>query len=151
MKKLPYKKILLALFAILLLMQFYRIDKTNPPVDASKDFIKSQNVPASMATMIKNACYDCHSHETKYPWYTNVMPFSWWIKGHIDHGREKLNFSEWTDYASDDKIHNLKEAAETLVETRMPLASYLIGHPEARISKEERKQLAEWFEQLQPK
>jgi len=148
MKKIPFRKILPVLLIIFVLMQFYRIDKTNPPVIKSNDFLVNQNPPEAIALMLKNACYDCHSNETKYPWYTNVMPFSYWIKGHITHGREKLNFSTWKQYLDDDKSHHLKECAEVVRETRMPMTTYLIPHPEARISKEERETLAKWFESV---
>ena len=148
MKKLPFRKILLGLVIILVLMQFYRIDKTNPPSVADNDFITLEQAPPAIATMLKNACYDCHSHESKYPWYTNVMPFSWWIKGHIDNGRKHLNFSKWAEYSTDKKTHKLEECSEMVRETKMPLTSYLIPHPEARITKEERETLAKWFEEI---
>lgn len=135
----------LLLIIALVVMQFFRIDKTNPAVDASKDFINTVNPPAEIAGMIRAACYDCHSHESKYPWYTNIAPVSWWIKGHIDEGKKHLNFSEWTDYPADERSHNLKECAEVLEETRMPLTPYILLHSEARISKEQRKQLGDWF------
>jgi len=146
LKKIPFRKILPALLVIFILMQFYRIDKTNPPVVEAKDFILSENPPAPIAKILKDACYDCHSHQTNYPWYTNVMPFSYWIKGHIDHGRKKLNFSTWAAYPAKKKSHKLEECAEFVRETKMPLATYLIPHPEARISEEERERLAKWFE-----
>ncbi len=145
MKRPIIRKILIALVPIFLLMQFYRIDKTNPPVDASQDFMTVTKPQTPVVSMIKGACYDCHSNETKYPWYTEVMPFSKWIHGHIVHGRENLNFSTWASYSQEDKNHILKECSEVLIETRMPMTTYLILHSEARISKEERKELADWF------
>lgn len=102
------KRILLGLVGLLLVIQFFRIDKTNPPVNQAKDFIKLSSPPAKVAQLLKDACYDCHSHETKYPWYTNIAPVSWWIKNHIDHGREHLNFSVWADYEAKKRIINLK-------------------------------------------
>lgn len=146
MKKPLIRKILLALLIILVLMQFYRIDKTNPPVDPNQNFIRLEQAPAPIAKMLKDACYDCHSHETTYPWYTNVMPFSKWIKSHIDHGRDEMNFSTWGSYSDQKKDHKLEEGAEFVLETKMPLTSYLIAHPEARITPEQRKELADWFQ-----
>ena len=139
------RKILFVLIPIFILLQFYRIDKTNPPVDVTQDFLSTVQPPTNIAVMIRGACYDCHSHETEYPWYTEVMPFSKWISGHIIHGREKLNFSEWESYSDEDKRGFLKECAEVITETRMPLTPYLVLHSKARISKEERKELADWF------
>ena len=68
------KKILLAIVAILVIIQFFRIDKTNPPVIQENDFITISNPPDNIAKIIKASCYDCHSNETKYPWYTNISP-----------------------------------------------------------------------------
>ncbi len=146
MKKPLVRKILLGLLIVLVLMQFYRIDKTNPPADPNKDFITLEQPPAPLAKLLKDACYDCHSHQTKYPWYTNVMPFSKWIKGHIDHGREKLNFSTWSDYSPNKRDHKLEECVEFVADKKMPLTSYNLAHPEARLSDAQRKELVDWFE-----
>ena len=128
-------------------MQFFnRIDKTNPEVNVRKDFINTENVPIDVAKVLKIACYDCHSHETKYPWYTNVNPVSWWLKGHIDHGRKQLNFSTWQDYSEEDRKHAKKEVIEVVEEKRMPLTPYWIMHPAAKISPEQRKLLTDFFQ-----
>jgi hypothetical protein len=74
-----------------------------------------------------------------------VAPVSWWVKGHIDHGREHLNFSIWGDYDAKKQAHKLEEAVEFVEETKMPLLSYIIAHPEARISEEARAELVKWF------
>ncbi len=138
-------KILLGILLLLLLMQFARIDKTNPPADASKDMITMMKPPAEMATMIKNTCYDCHSNHTQYPWYTNIAPLSWWIKNHINHGREHLNFSEWGNYSADKRQHKMEECYEWVEETRMPIFSYVVAHPEAKMTAEERAKMVKWF------
>lgn len=138
------RNIILAVVAILVVMQFFRIDKTNPTADPAKDFITAENPPAEMASLLKDACYDCHSYHTKYPWYTNIAPVSWWIKGHIDHGVEHLNFSTWTDYDADKRSHKLEEIAEEVEEKHMPLKSYTWLHPEAKMTDEQRTAMEEW-------
>ncbi len=139
------KKIIpIAVIAVLLIMQLFPIDKTNPPVDASKDLITLEAPPVEIATLLKAACYDCHAHTTKYPWYTNVAPLSWWIKGHIDHGRDELNFSTWSEYDADKRAHKLEEVAEEVLEKHMPLKSYVWLHSEAKMSPEQRQALAGW-------
>jgi hypothetical protein len=140
------KRILLGLVVLLVLIQFFRIDKNNPPAVPSKDFLNISAPPAEIAGLIRSACYDCHSHETKYPWYTNVAPVSWWIWNHIVEGREELNFSTWTDYPLDKRAKKLEEAAELVRDGEMPLKSYTIAHGEARITTAQRDQLAAWFE-----
>lgn len=125
-------------------MQFFRIDKTNPPAEPASDMIAVENVPEDIQVILKNACYDCHSHETEYPWYSNVAPVSWWLKDHIDEGREHLNFSEWASYDAERKAHKLEELAEEVEEKEMPLESYTWAHSESKLSDEERQALVDW-------
>lgn len=141
----------LALIGVLIIMQFFGIDKTNPPVDSTQDLITLTAPPADVADMLKAACYDCHSHESKYPWYANVAPVSWWLAGHIEHGREELNFSTWGAYEADKAAHKAEETAEEVTEKHMPLTPYLITHSEARLSEEQRERLATWFMALADK
>lgn len=148
MKNIPFKKIALILLIGLVIAQFFRIDKTNPPIQKEVDFLSMVNPPADIKAIVHNACYDCHSHESEYPWYTNVAPLSFWIKGHINHGREHLNFSEWGKYSAKDKAEKIKNCADWTEETRMPLFSYVVAHPEAKMSTEERQKLVDWFRTL---
>ena len=112
MKKINRKATLSILLGIFILMQFSQIDKTNPPIDQKLDFIEITKPSEEIATMLKGACYDCHSHQVKYPWYTNIAPISWWVKGHIDNGVIELNFSEWGNYRVSKANHKLEESFE---------------------------------------
>lgn len=140
------KKIFIGLIVLLVIAQFFRIDKTNPPVVAANDILNSSSAPDNIKSMMKAACYDCHSNETKYPWYMDIAPISWWTKGHVNNARGSLNYSEWTGYSAEAKKHKLEESALKVRKKWMPISSYLIAHPEARISEEERETLAKWFE-----
>ena len=142
------KKILVALLLVFIVMQFFRIDKTNPPVTEEKDFMSINNGDIAMNGIIKNSCYDCHSNTTTYPWYTNIAPVSWWLKGHVDHGRGNLNFSEWGDLDKDKRKHKLEECSYLVRKSRMPISSYLLMHSGARMSDEEREKLASYFDSL---
>ena len=139
------KTILLSLLTIFVLLQFFQIDKTNPEINPADDFITIENPPQEIATLMKNACYDCHSHQTKYPWYTNIQPVAWWIQGHYRGGRQNLNFSEWRQYNEEDKPRGLAEMAEEVEATKMPLLTYWIAHPEAKLSAEDRASLVAYF------
>ena len=139
------KKILIGVVIVLVGIQFIRIDKTNPPVDASKDFMTITDPPEEVEKLIRTSCYDCHSNESTYPWYSNIAPVSWWVKDHINEAREELNFSEWGTYEWKRTDHKLEECAEEVDEGEMPLKSYLIAHSEARLSDEDRAKLVDWF------
>lgn len=139
------KRIAVGLLIILIGLQFISIDKTNPPINEEQDMISILNPPVELATTIRKSCYDCHSHHTTYPWYTNIAPFSFWIKDHIEHGRRHLNFSIWGTYDQERAHHKLEECFEEVQEGHMPLPSYLWIHDEAKLSPEIQETLATWF------
>lgn len=125
MKKVrPY---LLAVVVVLLAIQFIPVRKDNPPV--TREIRWDSEATAQIA---RRACYDCHSNETTWPWYTAVAPISWRIAGHVEEARSKLNFSTW-----DQPNENLDEVVEVLEEREMPLWDYILSHSEARLSDEE--------------
>lgn len=144
-KKKILRYILFSILLFLVIAQFFPIDKNNPDSEPALDYLAIQKPPQDIAIMIKAACYDCHSNHTKYPWYTNVAPFSWWIKDHIDHGRKHLNFSEWGSYSAKKAKHKLEECVEFVEETKMPLMSYWVVHPEAKMTEEQRASMVQWF------
>ena len=145
------KKKWIGLILLLLLVgiQFIRIDKGSPEFDNTKDLIALENPPIKVENLLKEACYDCHSYESKYPWYTNVAPVSWWIKRHINIGRKSLNFSLWGTYSAKKKAHKIEENIEFVEEGWMPIGTYKLMHPKGRISDEERKLLTDWFKTLE--
>ena len=115
----------------------YGKDHTNPPVmsEVQWDSPRTQE-------LFNRACADCHSNETKYPWYSNIAPISWLIAHDIDEGREKMNVS----MIGIQKKNKLKDAADEVKEGEMPIPPYLIAHPEARLSDAEKKELASGLE-----
>jgi len=127
------------LLGVLVLIQAVPYGRThdNPPVSAEPDW----NSPRTRELAVV-ACYDCHSNETRWPWYTNVAPLSWSITSHVDEGREKLNFSEW-DRPQDEG----DEVVESITEGEMPPVSYVWLHPEARLSDEDEAALIEGLEE----
>jgi len=139
------KRILLGLVILFLGMQLFRIDMDNPVVNYEQDFISMMNPPSEVESILRTSCYDCHSNETNYPWYSNVAPVSWWVEHHIEEGREELNFSEWGTYDAERKDHKLEECAEEVEEGEMPLQPYTITHGNAKLSEEQRELMEEWF------
>ncbi len=141
-------KILIGIFIILILIQFKRIDKEAPAIDTNQNFLDLVETSTEVENILVNACYDCHSYESKYPWYTNVAPLSWWIEHHIEEGRDELNLSVWGTYSYKRKDHKLEEIIEMVEEKEMPLESYLPMHPEADLSDEDRAMLIAWVRNL---
>ena len=145
------KKIFLGIVLLLLIIQLKSVDKTNPPIIQGQDFFSNVMAPIEIKTTIKNACYDCHSHESKYPWYFNVAPISWWTKAHINGARENLNFSVWSTYNAKKRNHKLEEIADEIKDKKMPLKSYTWVHQEAKLNTKERETLIRFFTALSEK
>ena len=110
----------------------YGRDHENPAVSAEPRW----NAPETRA-LAQRACFDCHSNETRWPWYASVAPVSWLLQADVDEGRRALNFSDWTRGYSE-----ARESAETVRDHEMPPPIYLLVHPAARLSDAERQQLA---------
>ncbi|MDX1628552.1 MAG: heme-binding domain-containing protein [Fulvivirga sp.] len=142
------RKIFFGIIVLLILIQFFPIDKENPPFEPEHDFLVMTNPPEEVEVIFQNVCYDCHSHKTEYPWYTSVAPVSWWIDHHIEEGREHLNFSEWGNFSKERQKHKLEEVIEEVEEGEMPLKSYTWMHEGARLTAEERNNLTSWVEKL---
>jgi len=142
------KKIGVTLIVLLIVIQFFRIDKTNPEVVLKNDFIAIQNPPEKIAKILKTSCYDCHSNETAYPWYSNIAPVSWWVKEHVEDGKKHLNFSVWSSYNAKKADHKLEEMYEEVEENEMPLSSYTLMHGEAELSEDDKKLLINWIKSV---
>lgn len=138
----------LALAVVFVIIQFFPIDKNNPPADAAKDFLAVNNAPAEVVKLFHTACYDCHAHTTVYPWYTSVAPVSWFIGNHIAEGRQHTNYSLWTEYNAEQKERKLEETIKVIADKEMPMLTYWMIHWEAKISPEERKTMTDWLETL---
>lgn len=143
------KKVLIVLLVAFIMIQFFPIDKTNPATNDGMDFIKIKNTPEPIANIIRNSCYDCHSNESQYPFYSSIQPFAWVLKDHIEEGRKELNFSTFATYDSKRQAHKLDEAAEQVEQKKMPLESYTLGHPDAKLTDEQRKLLSDYFRKVQ--
>ena len=123
--------VLVALFAVAQLVPYGR-DHTNPPVAAEPAWDR----PTTRALAVR-ACFDCHANETRWPWYSHVAPVSWLVQHDVDEGREELNFSEWNRPQKE-----AKKAGRVVRKGNMPLGQYVVLHPSARLTHDEREDLA---------
>lgn len=134
------------LIGLLLVAQIVPINRSVPAdLDPQQDFLTYSNTSEMITGLVKEACYDCHSYQTEYPWYAKVAPVSFWIQNHVNHGRENLNFSTWTAYPIDKQIHKLEEIIEEVEEGHMPLPAFVRRHPEADLSDHQKEQLLRYF------
>jgi len=126
--------------ATLLLLQFVQIDVPPPPKSTPNDEIKA---PKEVMSLLKKSCYDCHSNNTKWPWYSKVSPISWQVASNVKHGRAWLNFSTWSKY-NEEKKQKIYKGIVNALNIKMPPAEYLLIHKEARLTPKERKLLQDW-------
>ena len=144
-QKFNKRNLLIAFLAVFALIQFKVIDKSPIEINPESDFLMIEQAPKEVAELIQTSCYDCHSNLTTYPWYSNIAPVSWWLKGHIDNGRDKLNFSEWDSYSLEEG-DTLKVKSANMIEKKwMPILTYKIIHKESRLSDEQRALLIGWL------
>jgi hypothetical protein len=136
--------IILGVVLLLIVIQFIPVDRSNPPVTGEIQ------APQAVSDILRNSCYDCHSNETEWPWYSHVAPVSWILAHHVDEGREGLNFSTWTQLNEKDRSKLIHEIEEETSEGEMPIRSYLILHRDARLSEAAIETLRKWSESARP-
>ncbi|MDG4650739.1 heme-binding domain-containing protein [Chryseobacterium arthrosphaerae] len=140
------KKVIFWTLVAFALIQFIPIDRVNKPVDSAVNFVDSAKAPEKVSTLLKNACYDCHSNETVYPKYAFIAPISWSVKSHVNEGREHMNFSVWGTYNKELKESMLNKSVQTLQNKTMPMPGYIVYHKEANLSEAERSLLIQYFD-----
>lgn len=125
-------------------IQLIRPERTNPPVEPDLAAGRYLVIDPDVETLLRTACYDCHSHETVWPWYAQVAPASWLLARDVSEGRRHLNFSAWGGYAESRRVLALEEIAEEVQAGTMPFAPYLLLHPEAKLDSASRARIIEW-------
>lgn len=139
MKKL-LKIVFFALLAAFLAAQFVRAERTNPPVDPSLEY----RAPAHIQPILDRACMDCHSNRTRWPWYSNITPASFFLVDHVNEGREELSFSELRGYSPKKAAHKFEEICGEVKQGHMPMPEYLWLHRSAKLSPDEKQALCVW-------
>ena len=119
-----------------------------PPVETNNpgDIIQSGLVAQDVAALLKKSCYDCHSNESVYPWYSHIAPSSWLVAKDIREGRDELNFSTWEDYDMMDKLGLLDDISIAVGEGEMPMEIYLYLHPSSKLDEAQRQLIIDWAE-----
>ena len=140
--------ILLIIAAILVLIQFIPAERPEYTAKNPDDLIVNNQIPEDISAILKNACYDCHSNETNYPWYAHVYPVKLLIYKDVKKGREALNFSNWESLKKLDKASVLDDIGGEVLEGDMPMKIYTCMHSDAKLSIGQRNEIAAWSEEF---
>jgi uncharacterized membrane protein len=143
------KKIGIGLLVALIILQFVRPSRNHSEqIITENDISKKYAITESVHQILVRKCYDCHSNNTNYPWYTNIQPIGLWMQHHVNEGKDELNFSEFNTYPERRANHKFEEISDAVNEGWMPLDSYLWIHKEARITQEDRDAINSWIKSL---
>ncbi|MCX7878304.1 MAG: heme-binding domain-containing protein [Ignavibacteria bacterium] len=146
MKKILKVFVIVLIIALVAIQFINRPEKTSSLEITSDDITKQLNVPSNVQGILKRSCYDCHSNQTVWPWYSNVAPVSWLVAKDVREGRKEMNLSEWGKLSDNKKSKLLSDICEQITDGEMPLKPYLIMHSDAKLSEEDKKTLCEWAE-----
>jgi len=142
------KKILLVLLAALVVIQFIH-PKKNKSEGPQPNYIgNNYNIPEDVKTILAKACNDCHSNNTRYPWYATLQPVHWWLEKHVKDGKKHINYDEYTNRPLRYQYHKMEETIEMLKEGEMPLNSYTWTHKDAKLTDEEKSKLTGWAQSV---
>ena len=142
------KIILLILLVAFVGIQFIPTESNQTDIVPVTDLLLVNNVPNNIKNKLQLSCYDCHSNNTKYPWYNKIQPVAWFLEEHIKDGKKELNFSEWGSLTIRRKTSKLRSIIKQIEGNKMPLDSYTLIHRDAKLSESEKKLLIEYMSDL---
>ena len=142
-------KVAIAAVAVFAGLQAVPVDRSNPPVQDSRTIFATEALPAKVGTVLRRSCEDCHSNQTRWPWYSYVAPMSWIVAHDVHAARRQMNFSEWAGYSDKKREEKLNGICEQVTNGDMPEGKYAIIHRRARVSQDERAAVCAWVEELQ--
>ena len=145
------KIILIALAVVFIAIQFIPSGIPENKPDDIKSIANSNLVTEPVLDQLRKSCFDCHSNQVHFPWYSKIAPASWMLADHISEGKAKLNFSGWEDYSNREKIGILKDIKDEVESGNMPLKSYLLMHRDARLNSEKITILSTWTDEATDK
>lgn len=130
----------------LIVIQFVPVELNNQGYESVLAFEEETQLSPELAAVFKANCYDCHSNQTQYPWYSSVAPINLWLEEHVADGKKHFNVSQWPEYSVKRKDHKLEELIEEVEEAEMPLPSYTWVH--GNLSDNERQALIDWAQMV---
>jgi hypothetical protein len=142
------KSVIIIAAIILVGIQFFRPKKNISPKPSPANIATLYAVPEGVDTLLRNACYDCHSNNTTYPWYANFQPVYWWLNNHIEEGKRHLNFDEFASYKIGRQYKKLDDIADEIQQGDMPLPVYVYQHKEAHLTAAQKELIYNWCSTL---
>ena len=142
------KTIAIVALVALIGIQFIPTSRNQSDIVPVTDFISTYNPPQEVASILRTSCYDCHSNNTKYPWYNKIQPVAMFLEDHIKHGKEEFNFNEFGEYSDRRKKSKLKSFVRQIEQDEMPLDTYTLIHREAKISESEKELVLNWVNKV---
>ena len=142
-------KVVIAAAVVFAGLQAIPVDRSNPAVDQSRTIFATEALPAKVETVLRRSCADCHSNQTRWPWYSYVAPTSWIVAHDVHAARRQMNFSEWAGYSERKREERLNGICEQVVNGDMPEGKYALIHRRARVTEDERAAICQWVERSQ--
>lgn len=139
-----FKKILVFLLVVLIVIQFFRPKKNISTTASPNNIAAVFNTPDDVKQILAVACNDCHSNNTRYPWYAEVQPIAWWLDDHVRDGKKDLNFDEYKTYSARRKYVRMEQTIDLVKKKEMPLSSYTWIHKDAILTSEQQEKLFSW-------
>ena len=131
-----------------IVIQFFPTTLNERDTVPQSDFMVENQVPATIKNRLQVSCYDCHSNNTDYPWYSKIQPSAWYLEDHIQEGKDELNFNEWAEYSDRRKNSKLRSIISQIEEDEMPLDSYTLIHRDAILSDEDKRMIIDYMTAL---
>ncbi len=138
------KRFLTFLLVAFLVIQFFRPEKNVSKAVAVNDISLKYNIPAEVQTVLKASCYDCHSNNTKYPWYNNIQPIAWYLEDHVKEAKKELNFNEFATYKIARQYRKLEEIINEVEMDEMPIESYTLIHGGTELNTAQKTMIINW-------
>lgn len=142
------KKILFGLLIVFVAIQFIQPAHNTSTQILPMDITKLYPLPEQVGAVLKNACYDCHSNNTRYPWYSSIEPGGWWMASHIKNGKTDLNFSEFGSYSKRKQQNKFRSIAKSIDEGSMPIGAYTIIHTDAKLTTDQKALITDWANKM---
>jgi len=136
---------------LLVVIQFVPVKAPSNNINTSNDLVSVEKLDGDVSVILKSSCYDCHSSQTHYPWYSHMAPVSWLVANDVKEGRAKLNFSDWKLNNKRRKIRQLEDIKEQVQQGEMPMGIYTVIHKKAKLTESQKQLLVKWTDDMSNK